>query len=147
MQKTNFVSRSATDRRKSPPSPFTLLALAILTIGLVILGVGLAFLLFGPLLLAAGAFLVVFAAFVLLMLLLGRLLRWALARLMEQLRKTAFSQALSPALHALLRMMARRFVAFLLEWLDQGSEQPTSHTRRPGGRYRKRRAHLALAMK
>lgn len=145
-QKFVYVTPSSSSRRRSRPSLFTLFALATLTIGLLILGVGLAFLLFGPLLLAAGAALVIFAALVLLMLLLVRGLRWVLARLVEHIRQTAFSQALSPALNVLLRQLASQLVDFLLEWLDQGSEQSSAHARRPGKKYKRRRSRFALSI-
>jgi len=146
MQKCVYVSPSSSSCQRSRPSLFTLFALAILTIGLLLLSVGLAFLLFGPLLLAAGAALVIFAALVLLMLQLVRGVRWVLALLVEHIRKTAFSQALSPALNVLLRQLTSQLVALLLEWLDQGSEQSSAHARRAGRKYRKRRSRFVLSI-
>jgi Flp pilus assembly protein TadB len=144
-QKFVYVTPSSSSRRRSRPSLFTLFALATLTVGLLILGVGLAFLLFGPLLLAAGAALVVFAALVLLILLLVRGLRWVLTRLVEHVRQTAFSHAISPALNLLLRQLANQLVDFLLEWLDQGSGQSSAHPGRPGKKYKRRRSRFALS--
>ena len=141
MQKQNFVFVTGSPRRTARSLVFTLIILAT---GILLIGAGLACLLFAPLLIAAGAALVVFALLVVVMLLLLCGLCWILVRLIEALRQLAFTQALSPALHALLRHLARQLVAFLLEWLDQGSGQPCARARRPGKRHRRRRPLLAL---
>lgn len=146
MQKKNFVfvDSSNTRRRESRPSLLSLIVLAILVAGLLIVGVGLAFLLFAPLLLAAGAALALFALLVFCMLRLARGIGWSLSRLIKHFRQTAFSQALSPVVAALLRQIARQLVALLLDWLEQGGQQPKAHASRTAYRHRRSRSRLAL---